>query len=49
MALFGVLCAVAALLALAGLAYVAAPDVPRISGSVAFIVTIAALGLAILH
>lgn len=47
--MFAVFFAATALLALAGLAYVAAPDVPRISGTVAFIVTLAALGLAILH
>lgn len=45
----GVFFACAALLALLGLAYVAAPDVPRIAGTVALILTLAALGAAILH
>ncbi|MGW9299406.1 hypothetical protein ACWHA3_01085 [Streptomyces cyaneofuscatus] len=36
-------------LGLAGLAYVCLDDVPRITGTVALIVSIAALGLAILH
>ncbi|WP_405794091.1 hypothetical protein [Streptomyces sp. NBC_01506] len=49
MALFGLLCALAAGFALLGLAYVAAPDIPAITGTVALIITIAALGLAILH
>ncbi|MFC9752999.1 hypothetical protein [Streptomyces sp. NPDC056921] len=39
----------AALLGLLGLAYVATPDVPRITGTVALILTLAALGAAILH
>ncbi|MEW2570477.1 hypothetical protein [Streptomyces sp. NPDC047070] len=38
--------ATAALLALFGLCAVALHDVPRISGTVAFIVTLAALGVA---
>lgn len=38
-----------ALLALFGLCAVALHDVPRISGSVAFIVTLAALAVAILR
>ncbi|WP_406420019.1 hypothetical protein [Streptomyces sp. NBC_00842] len=38
-----------ALLALTGLCAVALSDVPRITGTVALIVTLAALGLAILH
>ncbi|MET9517019.1 hypothetical protein [Streptomyces sp. NPDC002994] len=37
------------LLALLGLAAVALSDVPRITGTVALIVTLAALGVAILH
>lgn len=49
MPLFGVLCAVAALLALTGLAYVALDAVPPILGTVALVLTIAAFGLAILH
>lgn len=47
--MLGVFFAVAALGALLGLAYLAAPDVPRIAGSVAFIVTLAALAVAILR
>ncbi|MET9965438.1 hypothetical protein ABZZ80_05805 [Streptomyces sp. NPDC006356] len=38
-----------ALLALLGLCAVALPDVPRITGTVAFILTLAALGVAILR
>lgn len=38
-----------ALLALVGLCALALRDVPRISGTVALIMTIAALGVAILH
>ncbi|MFD7066090.1 hypothetical protein ACFV97_02515 [Streptomyces sp. NPDC059913] len=49
MAVLGVLFPLAALTGLLGLAYVATPDVPRITGTVALIVTLAALGLAILH
>lgn len=49
MALFGLLCASAALLALLGLAAVAAHDVPRIAGTVALVLTLAALGAALLH
>ncbi|MGW1267553.1 hypothetical protein [Streptomyces sp. NPDC002491] len=45
-AVFGVLCAACALLALAGLALVAPSDTPRISGTVALILTFAALGVA---
>ncbi|MEV8354638.1 hypothetical protein ACFVTT_38590 [Streptomyces niveus] len=41
--------AATALLALLGLAYVAAPDIPAIAGTVALVLTLAALGLAILH
>lgn len=41
--------AATALLALLGLAYTAAPDIPAITETVALIVTLAALGLAILH
>ncbi|WP_328314132.1 hypothetical protein OG432_30325 [Streptomyces sp. NBC_00442] len=41
--------ALAALLALAGLSAVAPHDVPRITGTVAFILTLATLGVAILH
>ncbi|MBL1108007.1 hypothetical protein JK361_26035 [Streptomyces sp. 5-8] len=48
-AVFGVFCAACALIALAGLALLAPSDVPRITGTVAFIVTLAALGVAILH
>jgi len=40
---------VAALVALFGLCALALHDVPRTAGSVAFIVTIAALGVAILR
>jgi hypothetical protein len=39
----------AALLALLGLCAVALHDVPRISGTVALIVTLAALGVAVLR
>ncbi|MFZ4264487.1 hypothetical protein [Streptomyces arboris] len=49
MALFGPLCALAAVLALLGLALVAADAVPPVTGTVALVLTIAALGLAILH
>lgn len=45
----GLFFACAALLSLLGLAAVAAPDVPRITGTVALILTLAALGVAILH
>ncbi|MGW7196007.1 hypothetical protein [Streptomyces chryseus] len=41
--------AAAALLALAGLCAVALSDVPPITGTVALILTLAALGVAILH
>lgn len=40
---------VAALGAGALLTALAAPDIPRITGTVAFVLTIAALGVAILH
>ncbi|WP_435610877.1 hypothetical protein [Streptomyces sp. C10-9-1] len=46
---FGLLCALAALTALLGLAAVAAHDVPRITGTVALILTLAALAAALLH
>ncbi|MFF5891197.1 hypothetical protein ACFY72_20800 [Streptomyces globisporus] len=49
MALFGPLCALAAVLALLGLAYTALDAVPRITGTVAAIVTLAAFGAAILR
>ncbi|MEU0359936.1 hypothetical protein [Streptomyces cyaneofuscatus] len=49
MALFGPLCALAAALALLGLALVALDSVPPTLGTVALVLTIAALGLAILH
>lgn len=49
MPLAGVLFPLAALLGLLGLAYVALDAVPRITGTVALIVTLAAFGLAILH
>jgi hypothetical protein len=45
----GLLFAFAALGALLGLAVVAAHDVPPVLGTVALIVTLAALGAAILH
>ncbi|MET9729651.1 hypothetical protein ABZZ79_02990 [Streptomyces sp. NPDC006458] len=48
-AVFGVCCAACALVALAGLALLVPSDVPRISGSVALIVTLAALGVAVLR
>ncbi|MFJ8023348.1 hypothetical protein [Streptomyces sp. NPDC096311] len=41
--------AMAALLALLGLCAIALHDVPRITGTVAFIVTLAALGVAIVR
>lgn len=41
--------AAAALLALLGLCAVALPDVPKISGTVALVLTLAALGVAVLH
>ncbi|MBQ1096310.1 MULTISPECIES: hypothetical protein [Streptomyces] len=47
--LFGVFCAACALLALAGLALVAPRDVPPITGTCAFILTLAALGVAVLR
>ncbi|WP_167551623.1 MULTISPECIES: hypothetical protein [Streptomyces] len=47
--LFGVFCAACALLALAGLALVVPRDVPKISGTCAFVVTLAALGVAVLR
>ncbi|WP_185992682.1 hypothetical protein [Streptomyces sp. 130] len=47
--MFGVFFAVSVLVALAGLGAVALNDVPRISGTVALVLTIAALAVAILH
>lgn len=47
--LFGAFCAACALLALVGLALVAPRDVPSISGTCAFICTLAALGVAVLR
>ncbi|MFF9129138.1 hypothetical protein [Streptomyces sp. NPDC014806] len=41
--------ALAALVALLGLCALALPDVPRITGTVAFILTLAALGVAVLR
>jgi hypothetical protein len=41
--------ATAALLALLGLRAIALPDVPKISGTVALVLTLAALGVAVLH
>ena len=49
MTAFGILFPLAALGSAAILTALAAPDIPRISGTVALIVTIAALGVAILH
>lgn len=49
MTAFGLLFPVAAVGAAAILTALAAPDIPRITGTVAFIVSIAALGVAILH
>lgn len=49
MPLAGALFPLAALLALLGLAYVALDAVPPTLGTVALVLTIAALGLAILH
>ena len=46
---FGVFCAACVLIALAGLALVAPRDIPPISGTVALILTFAALGVAILR
>lgn len=47
--ILGLLFAGSALLALLGLCAVALHDVPRITGTVAFILTIAALGVAVLR
>ena len=47
--LFGVFCAASALVALAGLALVVPSDVPKISGTCAFIVTLAALAVALVR
>lgn len=47
--LLGLYFAFAVLCALLGLAIVATDDVPAIAGTVALIVTLAALGVAILH
>ncbi|MEE4491601.1 hypothetical protein [Streptomyces sp. BE230] len=44
---FGVFFAVAALFGLLGLVYVTTRDVPRITGTLAFIATLAAFGLAV--
>jgi hypothetical protein len=41
--------ATAALLGLLGLCAIALPDVPKISGTVALVLTLAALGVAVLH
>jgi hypothetical protein len=49
MALFGLLFASAALLALLGLAAIAAHDVPPILGTVALMLTLAAYVAALLH
>ncbi|MEU0102411.1 hypothetical protein [Streptomyces sp. NPDC006267] len=49
MALFGPLCALAAISALLGLAYVAADAIPPVTGTVALVLTLAALAAAILH
>lgn len=49
MTALGLLFPLAAITGLLGLAYLATPDVPRITGTVALVLTIAALGLAILH
>ncbi|MFD5266734.1 hypothetical protein [Streptomyces sp. NPDC058335] len=48
-AVFGVLCAACALIALAGLALVAPRSIPPITGTCALIVTLAALAVAIRH
>jgi hypothetical protein len=47
--LLAVLFPVSALVALLGLCAIALHDVPRITGTVAFIVTLAALGAAVLR
>ncbi|MFF5186446.1 hypothetical protein ACFY30_22165 [Streptomyces sp. NPDC000345] len=47
--MIAVFCAGSALLALLGLCAVALHDVPRITGTVAFILTLAALGVAVLR
>lgn len=49
LAVFGVFCGACALLALAGLAYVAPRDVPPIAGTCALILTSAALVVAVLR
>ncbi|MFE7624644.1 hypothetical protein [Streptomyces sp. NPDC057509] len=49
MTAIGWLFPIAALGALTALTALATPDIPRITGTVALILTIAALGLAILH
>jgi hypothetical protein len=46
---FGLFCLCAVLVSVYGLCAVALHDVPRITGTVALIVTLAALGVAILH
>ncbi|MGW3442198.1 hypothetical protein [Streptomyces sp. NPDC001076] len=48
-AVFGVLCAACALFALVGLALMVPRDVPPITGTCAFILTLAALAVAILR
>lgn len=49
MTAFGLLFPVAAIGAAAILTALAAPDIPRITGTVALVLTLAALGVAILH
>lgn len=49
MTAFGLLFPVAAIGSAAILTALAAPDVPRITGTVALVLTLAALGVAILH
>ncbi|MFE3004229.1 hypothetical protein [Streptomyces sp. CB02366] len=49
MAFFGPFCALAAVLALLGLAFVATDDVPPVTGTVALVLTLAALAAALLH
>jgi hypothetical protein len=46
---FGVFFAVSVLVALVGLCATALHDVPRTLGTVALVLTLAALGLALLH
>ncbi|WP_406200092.1 hypothetical protein OG331_25110 [Streptomyces sp. NBC_01017] len=47
--LFGAFCVACALLALVGLALVVPRDVPKISGTCAFICTLAALAVALVR